>query len=131
MASAFASMPRRALRYLKPPRTDGARNGGVVSSIHAQANCARSASGMGFHANVSSLAGQVGLGEPFDDAGVGSVKRPLEQSGGGVMTGQYDGQGGAQQAIIGSREVEGCSETGVGDAIAVTAGDALDRAVEA
>ena len=54
---------------------------------------------MGFHANVSSLAGQVGLGEPFDDAGVGSVKRPLEQRGGGVMTGQYDGQGGAQQAI--------------------------------
>ena len=48
-----------------------------------------------------------------------------------MMTGQYDGQGGAQQAIIGSREVEGCSETGVGDAIAVTAGDALDRAVEA
>ena len=39
-----------------------------------------------------------------------------------MMTGQYDGQGGAQQAIIGSREVEGCSETGVGDAIAVTAG---------
>jgi hypothetical protein len=86
---------------------------------------------MGFHANVSSLAGQVGLGEPSDDAGVGSVKRPLEQSGGGVMTGRYNGQGGAQQAIIGSREVEGCSETGVGDAIAVTAGDALDRAVEA
>jgi hypothetical protein len=60
MASAFASMSRRALRYLKPPRTDGARNGGVVSSIHARANRARSASGMGFHANVSSLAGQVG-----------------------------------------------------------------------
>jgi len=79
MASAFASMPRRALRYLKPPRTDGARNGGVVSSIHAQANCARSASGMGFHANVSSLAGQVGLGEPSDDAGVGNVKDRLSR----------------------------------------------------
>lgn len=43
-----------------------------------------------------------------------------------MITGQYDGQGGAQQAIIGSREEEGSSETGVGDAIAVTAGDALD-----
>jgi len=41
MASAFASMPRPALRYLKPLRTDGTRNGGAVSSIYAPANYVR------------------------------------------------------------------------------------------
>src|SRR5271165_423490 len=33
MASAFGWMPRPALHYPKPPRTDGTRNGGAVSSI--------------------------------------------------------------------------------------------------
>ena len=41
MASAFASMPRPALRYLKLLRTDGTRNGGAISSIYGQADYAR------------------------------------------------------------------------------------------
>jgi hypothetical protein len=34
-------MPRPALRYLKPLRTDGTRNEGAVSSIYARADYAR------------------------------------------------------------------------------------------
>ena len=50
---------------------------------------------------------------------------------GGVMIGYDGGQSGAQQAIIGSGKEEGGSEAGIGDAVTVTVGDALDHAVEA
>ena len=47
------------------------------------------------------------------------------------MIGYDGGQSGAQQAIIGSGKEEGGSEAGIGDAVTVTVGDALDHAVEA